>query len=635
MSKGIITYISEDGNTIQVKESGSGEIYYAQLTSSDSVKVGNVVEIVDLNNERITQNANKGPLRLLPTSGGYQYHPVTVWYNPETLSAAGNYFSLIKSYLFFTTWQKNCPLYRLGTIAKIIDNKYADVDIDKSWGMGKYRKRCRVDYMTCDTGAFKVNDEIIVSFINSDYRRGVVVGFWRDPKPCDEFLSVVISAPTIGPAVYGFIWDTVNNKYAFVPSSADPNVQVNFPCAYGEISAFIDRYPNGTKDEFTWTSSSIKHKVQDTEIGIGYESFENFVSGDCNPLPNSNVGDFDWYNHYIVLEDTWANKGNCVHHYSEPSNFDPSYTDVEDLDVDRNINTLPGLVYDVITEVDGYAKTYGIRHWGGGLFFPSGTLSYGNFIAKINTTETYDHHEYMHDWLPDIEDAEYQSNHVADSTRRYETDTNFGGFFVKDFTYDLHATEDDMFKEATFPRYMPNLFAFKSASFFVYAYICQGWSLHGIQNYGEYTETWTNIDVDVFVQAALYQNEVDESNNPINPFSYGINTDFTNALKECITRIIAERTSTPNTGPGSLEIDTKILSGKPSGSFSSNSSSSRSISSSSLSRSSSSLSKSSSKSVSKSSRLSVSSRSSSMSVWKIPGGSSSSSSPSSSSLSAV
>jgi hypothetical protein len=113
----------------------------------------------------------------------YTYSSDKIWKTADELWADNAKASLAYAFMFSSEknprWQDEYPLYNIGTVTEIIDEKYM-------WVMCRndVQRRCRTDYMACDTDAFAVDDQVAVKFEDCDKNKPVVVGFWNDPKSC-------------------------------------------------------------------------------------------------------------------------------------------------------------------------------------------------------------------------------------------------------------------------------------------------------------------------------------------------------------------------------------------------------------------------------------------------------------------
>jgi hypothetical protein len=108
-------------------------------------------------------------------------------------------YAMTPSQAFFNAailpgWQKFKPTYRIGKITAI---NYQDdtanvtlepanssaIGIDVNQGINLVG--VSVQYMTCNCGAFKVGDRVVVQFVGQNWNTPKVIGFVDHPRPCD------------------------------------------------------------------------------------------------------------------------------------------------------------------------------------------------------------------------------------------------------------------------------------------------------------------------------------------------------------------------------------------------------------------------------------------------------------------
>jgi hypothetical protein len=196
LSRAIVTSADVSNNDYKVRVPGFSVVFSAQCVTQDELRVGDEVVIADIDNLPPEKAKTKGKIRVLPPRGNYSYSIDSRWYKAQDIKALGKKASLMYSYIWSSDqnpkWQRERPSYRKGVLKKIHDAKYVDVEITLPWRATKETKRCRVDYMTCDTTAFGVDDEVLVKFENSDARKPFIVGKWDDPGLCDAYLYCAI-----------------------------------------------------------------------------------------------------------------------------------------------------------------------------------------------------------------------------------------------------------------------------------------------------------------------------------------------------------------------------------------------------------------------------------------------------------
>ena len=275
MSRGVVTQTHQD-ETVTISSS-RGHAMFAQGATLDPIEQGDVVEVVDMDNLPPWEYKESDRARLLPARGEYTYQPAKRWYGANELIALQKVASLAMCWFYIENWRKNCPLYRRATITRVESVKYVYVNINRPHLGDTIEKRCRVDYMTCDATNMVPGDEVIVKFINSDIRRGVVVGFWNSPRVCEGYLYFALrasdfntlaedasqsseslsessssesSADSLSSASeaseteypFGeplvFVWDPSTNNFAEINGlDGEP---INFPCKASEIAHWTE-----------------------------------------------------------------------------------------------------------------------------------------------------------------------------------------------------------------------------------------------------------------------------------------------------------------------------------------------------------------------------------------------------------
>ncbi len=169
----------------------------------------------------------------------YTYSSDKTWKTAEQLWTDDAKASLAYAFMFSSEknprWQDEYPLYNIGTVTGIIDEKYM-------WVLCRngVQRRCRTDYMTCDTAAFEVDDQVAVKYEDCDTSRPVVVGFWNEPKPCE--VERVYVTMRVGTTDSCFVWDVDKNAYANIKLNSGENA--SFPCDPADISGWFDDQAN-------------------------------------------------------------------------------------------------------------------------------------------------------------------------------------------------------------------------------------------------------------------------------------------------------------------------------------------------------------------------------------------------------
>lgn len=101
-------------------------------------------------------------------------------------------------------WQKFRPTYRFGTITAIDYNTdTANVALadarssaqDLQINLESSLRDVPVVYMSCDSGAFEIGDEVVVRFVDQDWTKPTVIGFKSRPKGCNAGLYCIPATP--------------------------------------------------------------------------------------------------------------------------------------------------------------------------------------------------------------------------------------------------------------------------------------------------------------------------------------------------------------------------------------------------------------------------------------------------------
>lgn len=99
----------------------------------------------------------------------------------------------LRNFIAMPAIQKWAPSFRYGTIYDIdyesntctvnleqIRSRIQTLAIDQSTSLSNVP----IEYMYCDAGAFEIDDEVVVQFIDHDWAQPKVIGFKKEPKPC-------------------------------------------------------------------------------------------------------------------------------------------------------------------------------------------------------------------------------------------------------------------------------------------------------------------------------------------------------------------------------------------------------------------------------------------------------------------
>lgn len=122
----------------------------------------------------------------------------------ELMSPAQAYFNAA----ILPGWQKWKPTYRVGVIEEI-EGDTCTVNLgDTKSSANKLSinqenklKNVPFKYLTCDSGAFEVGDEVVVKFEDKDWNQPKVVGFVDNPRECQplSFTGAVYQERNYGP----------------------------------------------------------------------------------------------------------------------------------------------------------------------------------------------------------------------------------------------------------------------------------------------------------------------------------------------------------------------------------------------------------------------------------------------------
>ena len=131
---------------------------------------------------------------------------------------AANPYQTYYNLAMFPGWQKWKPTFRFGTITSIdSENDKANVTLDSvsssqqalNINQSNTLTDVPVEYMSCNSAAFEVDDEVIIKF-EYDWSTPKVIGFKDNPKACEEFLYISAT----GDITRCIVWDMQTNAYA-------------------------------------------------------------------------------------------------------------------------------------------------------------------------------------------------------------------------------------------------------------------------------------------------------------------------------------------------------------------------------------------------------------------------------------
>ncbi|MFK5952471.1 MAG: hypothetical protein QM498_05375, partial [Desulfobacterium sp.] len=174
-------------------------------------------------------------------------------------------------------WQKWKPLFRYGTITAI-DGDTADITLENIKSSQQSLEINQTDtltgvaieYMSCNSGAFADDDEVLLKFPGQSWEAPIIVGFKDNPKPCTSKLLVSLGAD------YCFVWDFINNSYAAVPLD-DESGDADFPILRSLISIWLSKHTNDGVPALAEESlDPILGTIPDLTIVNWYEDFGSF-----------------------------------------------------------------------------------------------------------------------------------------------------------------------------------------------------------------------------------------------------------------------------------------------------------------------------------------------------------------------
>lgn len=126
------------------------------------------------------------------------------------MSAAAAFYNLA----MLPGWQKWKPTFRYAKITSI-ESEMASITLDTTSSSQQditINQELTIDdveieYMDCDSSAFKVGDNVLVKFTGQDWEAPIIIGFKEDPQPCGEFLYISHDN-------WGIVWDMETNDFA-------------------------------------------------------------------------------------------------------------------------------------------------------------------------------------------------------------------------------------------------------------------------------------------------------------------------------------------------------------------------------------------------------------------------------------
>ncbi|GAB5451842.1 MAG: hypothetical protein Hals2KO_21700 [Halioglobus sp.] len=179
------------------------------------------------------------------------HDPAVLFYNLSSLPA----------------WQKWLPTYRTGQITAI-DREEDTCSLDLSpafstaQGIGVNQSNSLVDvpieYMTCDSAAFEVHDEVVVKFEGQNWNSPKVIGFTEDPRVCAPAqVSFLVDPGTAYEAQNLFIGGSMGYRQVYKDSPGDPLFTYGLTT---QASSYVGHtettYTRVTPDELNFGSAS-------------------------------------------------------------------------------------------------------------------------------------------------------------------------------------------------------------------------------------------------------------------------------------------------------------------------------------------------------------------------------------------
>lgn len=291
MSKAQIRTADAENNNYTVKVPGYDCDLSAQCVTKDVLVSGTVVNIIDQYNLPPGITLSFGNIRILPNVGDYTYSSNKVWKTADELCGIEAEASLAKAFFFSSEknprWQDECTLYEIGTVTSIIDEKYM-------WVLCRNDvvRKCRTDYMSCDTVPFEIDDQVAVKFENCDKSTPVVVGFWNEPKACGfrfkltrsdcilvteenellDYIKVYAARHASLPlSITAPLYDTETGYWSFNLADAGDADLDGYWVEYKTPCSFRTQYPGKS------TSSGIRQE----EDLIQFGTYDDTLTGSC------------------------------------------------------------------------------------------------------------------------------------------------------------------------------------------------------------------------------------------------------------------------------------------------------------------------------------------------------------------
>lgn len=248
MSKGTITGGGEDGLYSVTIERENGDVisdsaWCADLTEDLSGSVG-IIEIAGDRDKGINiQPGYEGNAAYNATRDGELYLV------PQAPSKEGHQAGVYWNWAMRPGWQKWKPNYRYGTITGIdyeadtcdvvLDACLAtdtpdgkEMDVNQSSSLSGVT----IEYMSCNSAAFEVGDEVLVKFEENEWGGAKVIGFKEEPKGCWKYIYVVGYHLTKG-INYCTVLDIRTGEAAVdIPNAEEP---ITFPCPESDLATWL------------------------------------------------------------------------------------------------------------------------------------------------------------------------------------------------------------------------------------------------------------------------------------------------------------------------------------------------------------------------------------------------------------
>jgi len=224
------------------------------------------------------------------------------------MSAASVFYNLA----MLPGWQKWMPTYRYAIIENIDRTlQTADIELDSaassqmSLNVNAHDNYTNVpiEYMTCNSGAFNIGDNVLVEFIGQDKDTPRIIGFKENPKPCGGYL--LIECYDSSEYVYTEDYDCehFHEYYVYdfdlkgpaedIPADESGENFLSFPCSWDEISYWISITEElNTETEITSVGTDLSGYGTET-LEFGDEIFINSKS--MSETGNRDGTELDYY----------------------------------------------------------------------------------------------------------------------------------------------------------------------------------------------------------------------------------------------------------------------------------------------------------------------------------------------------